>query len=252
MNLPTDHPMHLGHDPGAFLPKADVVIVIDSVVPWMPRNHQPRKDAKVIHISADPLRDALSVPRARSRPAGQRRVAGGHDHVARILADAMKGKKTAIESRRKALAAMREDIQGKRAKLIETVKDQTPIHPAWLAALHQPGEIRGRHRDQRARRSASGAEPDQAAELYGRASFRRARLRARRRSRRQARRAAARGDRDRRRRLLHVRQPDPLSLRRRAPRACRRSRSSPTTSPGTRCGNPPSTSFPTATPPRPT
>src|SRR6516164_682951 len=55
MNLPTDHPMHLGHDAGAFLPKADVVIVIDSVVPWMPRNHQPRKDAKVIHISADPL-----------------------------------------------------------------------------------------------------------------------------------------------------------------------------------------------------
>src|SRR5262249_57596102 len=55
MNLPTDHPMHLGHDVGAFLPKADAVIVIDSVVPWMPRNHQPRKDAKVIHISADPL-----------------------------------------------------------------------------------------------------------------------------------------------------------------------------------------------------
>src|SRR5258708_22562481 len=55
MNLPTDHPMHLGHDVGAFLPKADVVIVIDSVVPWMPRNHQPRKDAKVIHISSDPL-----------------------------------------------------------------------------------------------------------------------------------------------------------------------------------------------------
>ena len=45
----------LGYDVGALLAKADVVIVIDSVVPWMPRNHQPRKDAKVIHISADPL-----------------------------------------------------------------------------------------------------------------------------------------------------------------------------------------------------
>src|SRR5262249_62000282 len=55
MNLPTDHPMHLGHNPGALLPKADVVIVIESVVPWMPRNHQPRHDAKVIHIAADPL-----------------------------------------------------------------------------------------------------------------------------------------------------------------------------------------------------
>ncbi len=55
MNLPTDHPMHLGHNAGELLAKADVVIVIDSAVPWMPRNIQPRKDAKVIHISADPL-----------------------------------------------------------------------------------------------------------------------------------------------------------------------------------------------------
>src|SRR5262245_12854137 len=55
MNLPTDHPMHLGHDAGALLPKADVVLVIDSPVPWMPKNVQPRKDAKIIHISADPL-----------------------------------------------------------------------------------------------------------------------------------------------------------------------------------------------------
>ena len=29
---------------------------------------------------------------------------------------------------------MREEIDAKRRKLIETVKDQTPIHPAWLAA----------------------------------------------------------------------------------------------------------------------
>jgi acetolactate synthase-1/2/3 large subunit len=51
-----------------------------------------------------------------------------------ILTEAMKGKKTAIEGRRKALAAVRDEIDAKRRKLIETVKDQTPIHPAWLAA----------------------------------------------------------------------------------------------------------------------
>ena len=49
------------------------------------------------------------------------------------LAEAMKGKKTAIESRRKALAAAREEVVARRHKLIETVKGQTPIHPAWLA-----------------------------------------------------------------------------------------------------------------------
>ena len=62
MNMPTDHPMHLGHDPGELLPKADVVIVIDSVVPWMPRNAsaaQGRQDHPYLGRSA---RGTLSVP----------------------------------------------------------------------------------------------------------------------------------------------------------------------------------------------
>src|SRR5204863_846631 len=50
-----------------------------------------------------------------------------------ILTEAMKGKTAAIESRRKALATAREEITARRKKLIDTVKDQTPIHPAWLA-----------------------------------------------------------------------------------------------------------------------
>src|SRR5262249_33389363 len=55
MNLPCDHPMHLGHDPGALLPKAGVGIVIESVGPWVPRNHQPRHHAKSIPTAPDPL-----------------------------------------------------------------------------------------------------------------------------------------------------------------------------------------------------
>src|SRR5262249_3106364 len=106
----------------------------DSVVPWMPRNHQPRRDAKVIHISADPLETRYPF-----RELEADLLVTGSSLAAMImlretLAEAMKGKKTAIESRRKALAAVREEIDAKRRKLIETVKDQTPIHPAWLAA----------------------------------------------------------------------------------------------------------------------
>jgi acetolactate synthase-1/2/3 large subunit len=134
MNLPSDHPMHLGHDPGLLLAKTDVVIAIDSVVPWMPRNHQPRKDAKVIHISVDPLetRYPFRELEADLLVAGSSLAAVTMLHE--TLAEAMKGKKRAIESRRKALSALREEIDAKRRKLIDTVKDQTPIHPAWLAA----------------------------------------------------------------------------------------------------------------------
>ena len=42
--------------------------------------------------------------------------------------------KPQLERRRKALGSLREEIIAKRRKLIDTVKEQTPIHPAWLAA----------------------------------------------------------------------------------------------------------------------
>jgi acetolactate synthase-1/2/3 large subunit len=53
--LSTEHPMHAGWDPHALLKDADVVLVVDCDVPWIPREGQPRADAKVIHIGTDPL-----------------------------------------------------------------------------------------------------------------------------------------------------------------------------------------------------
>jgi acetolactate synthase-1/2/3 large subunit len=53
--LPTTHPMHCGFNYTPSLPEADVILVIDSQVPWIQRNHQPGPGAKVIHIGADPL-----------------------------------------------------------------------------------------------------------------------------------------------------------------------------------------------------
>jgi acetolactate synthase I/II/III large subunit len=134
MNLPTDHAMHLGYDVGALLPKADVVIVIDSAVPWMPRHCQPRRDAKVIHISADPLEQRYPFRELEADLLISGSSLAALTMLHETLGEAMKGRKTAIESRRKTLAALREDVIAKRNKLIETVKDQTPIHPAWLAA----------------------------------------------------------------------------------------------------------------------
>ena len=134
INLPSDHPMHLGHDPGLLLPKADVVIASTALCRGCRADHQPRKDAKVIHISFDPLETRYPF-----RDIESDLLIAGSSLVAltmlrEILAETMRGKKSAIESRRKALAALREEIVRKRRKLIETVKDQTPIHPAWLAA----------------------------------------------------------------------------------------------------------------------
>jgi acetolactate synthase-1/2/3 large subunit len=53
--LSTEHPMHCGWDPHGLLSEADVVLVVDCDVPWIPKEGAPRVDAKVIHIGPDPL-----------------------------------------------------------------------------------------------------------------------------------------------------------------------------------------------------
>jgi acetolactate synthase-1/2/3 large subunit len=53
--LSTEHPMQCGWDPHALLKEADVVLVVDCDVPWIPKEGAPKPDAKVIHIGPDPL-----------------------------------------------------------------------------------------------------------------------------------------------------------------------------------------------------
>ena len=53
--LSTEHPMHCGWDPHPLLKEADVVLVVDCDVPWIPKEGGPRSEAKVIHIGPDPL-----------------------------------------------------------------------------------------------------------------------------------------------------------------------------------------------------
>lgn len=53
--VPAGHPMHLGYKPPPALEQADLVLVLESDVPWIPDLAAPRPDARIIHIGADPL-----------------------------------------------------------------------------------------------------------------------------------------------------------------------------------------------------
>jgi acetolactate synthase-1/2/3 large subunit len=132
-NLPTNHPMHVGFEPSAFLSQADVVIVLDSAIPWIPRIGGPGRNAKIINISNDPL-----LTRFPFRETEADLLVAGDPCAAlamlrQELAGMAKSKVAVLEARRKAIAATRSEMQARRQKLIESSKDQTPIHPAWLA-----------------------------------------------------------------------------------------------------------------------
>jgi acetolactate synthase-1/2/3 large subunit len=131
-NLATDHPMHLGYEPGALLAEADIVLVLDSTVPWIPKSTSLRRGAKIIHVSADPLasRYPFREFEADHLIAGETRAALSMLHHA--LRELTKGKETVIENRRTAVAAKREAMLAKRQSILDTARAQTPIHPFWL------------------------------------------------------------------------------------------------------------------------
>jgi acetolactate synthase-1/2/3 large subunit len=53
--LPTEHPMLCGFDPHAMLPDADLILVVDSDVPWIPDTAKINPECKIVHIGVDPL-----------------------------------------------------------------------------------------------------------------------------------------------------------------------------------------------------
>jgi acetolactate synthase-1/2/3 large subunit len=53
--LPTEHPMQAGWDPHAFFKDADLVLVVECDVPWIPAQGNPKPGARIVHVGADPL-----------------------------------------------------------------------------------------------------------------------------------------------------------------------------------------------------
>ena len=54
MCLPWSHPMHQGFQPAPLVADADLVIVAENDVPWIPSRERPPADCPVAHLGADP------------------------------------------------------------------------------------------------------------------------------------------------------------------------------------------------------
>lgn len=141
MSLPTDHPMNLGYDLNPLLGQADVILVVDVAVPWLPATDKVRDDAKVIHMGADPLHSYVPL---RGHPCDIA-LACATDAGLAVLNEAMaahEGRiKGSIDKRRSALAEMWQKQRDGWAKRLDQVKDNKPIHPIWIT--HCINQIKG-------------------------------------------------------------------------------------------------------------
>ena len=59
--LPTDHPMAAPGDPGPLLARADLVICLDTLAPWMPAAQEPLPTATVVQMGPNPLASRTPV-----------------------------------------------------------------------------------------------------------------------------------------------------------------------------------------------
>ena len=143
LNLPADHPCHLGYNPAALLDEADAILVIECDVPWTPVRKAPRPDCTVIHIGVDPLFSRYPIRGF----AADLAITGATRLVLPRLEAALAPLVTgsAIAERRDRLAARREAMQAGWAKQREETRDLKPLSPirvsACLAEARDPGSI---------------------------------------------------------------------------------------------------------------
>jgi acetolactate synthase-1/2/3 large subunit len=88
VNFPTDDPLYQGNQwnqqhQNPVLAAADVILVIDSDVPWIPTVNRPRSDAVIYHIDVDPLKQQMPlwhIPARRSYRADAATALAQLDH----------------------------------------------------------------------------------------------------------------------------------------------------------------------------
>ena len=81
--LPTAHPMYLGVGPSRITTEADLILVLQCDVPWIPSREKLRSDCRVVHIGADPLFERYPM---RSFQADQVLRCGGRAAIAALAA----------------------------------------------------------------------------------------------------------------------------------------------------------------------
>jgi acetolactate synthase-1/2/3 large subunit len=137
MNLPRSHPMHLGYDVQRFIEKADVILVVDSDVPWSPDSFSPPRECNVIHLAEDPTFADYPIRGFWGQLMIQAAPELGLPAIEDRMAEAGAGKNgfdSEIEVRRRRLAAERAEIHGEWDKL--AAQETGPggrINRAWAS-----------------------------------------------------------------------------------------------------------------------
>jgi len=127
--LPGLHPMLVGHDPRRAMEQADLVIVLDSGVPWIEALGRPREGVRVCHIGADPAFRRMPVRGYRCDLA----IASDPALALAALAAALPAPNSATDARRDRIAAQSAQRRATTDALAAEGGDASPMSAEWLS-----------------------------------------------------------------------------------------------------------------------
>lgn len=127
--MPNGHDLHAGFDPHPLLKDADVVLVVDALVAWMPDKVSLPKGTRVIQAGPDPLFSRTPVRGYRA----DLTLAGDTDSILAALAAAVGDRVKDAAARR---IAHGERHGAQRAQLRERIRtgDGAPMTGAWVSS----------------------------------------------------------------------------------------------------------------------
>jgi acetolactate synthase-1/2/3 large subunit len=127
-NMPSAHPMLAGHDVGPWIGDVDVILVVQSQVPWLQRNQKLADNTKVIHIGPDPLFEALPVRSFRNDLAITGDTASTLTAITAALPDEIPGRDARVETISAGSVTRRAETE---ARALEG--DGSPMTPGFVS-----------------------------------------------------------------------------------------------------------------------
>lgn len=125
-----DHPYHLGQNVHPVLDEADLLICLESEVPWLPGTREPEPGTRIVHVGVDPLFQDYPVRSFRSDLS----ITSSTARLLPALSGALAGVDTpdAAARRKTALAALTEARRARRAKRLAPLLDAPRMTKDWL------------------------------------------------------------------------------------------------------------------------
>jgi acetolactate synthase I/II/III large subunit len=129
--LPSSHPMNLGFDPARLVPTADLIVVLEADVPWIPTRAAPGEDCKVIQCGLDPLFARYPI---RGFPCDLA-ITGSTVAIISALSAALEDSvdSESVARRRRAIKDERDALTASWQRALEAGARKAPLDPAWVS-----------------------------------------------------------------------------------------------------------------------